>query len=144
MADLEKALELASRAHRGQKDRFGEPFILHPLRVMLRCGSETERVVALLHDVVERSDLSPDDLREEGFAEPVVAAVERLTKREGEPYLDYIARVRGDTLASAVKRADLQDHIDAIYSRETAVDSAERLARYRHALALLGTDHESS
>jgi len=137
MADLDKALQIACDAHRGQKDRYGEPFILHPLRVMMRCELENEQIVALLHDVVERSDRSIEDLRGYGFAEAIVAAVERLTKHEGEPYLEYIARARGDSLARAVKQADLQDHMDVISARGTAADSAERLARYRQAMQAL-------
>jgi len=143
MADLDRALQIASEAHRGQKDRHGEPFILHPLRVMLRCDHETEKIVALLHDVVERSDRSFDDLRGDGFAEAIVAAVERLTKRAGEPYLEYIARTRGDSLAKTVKRADLQDHIDVIAARGPADDAAERLARYRQAMLALLRDEEN-
>ena len=137
MADLDKALQIASKAHHGQKDRYGQPFILHPLRVMMRCELENEKIVALLHDVVERSDRSFDDLRGYGFAEAIVAAVERLTKLEGEPYLEYISRARGDSLARAVKRADLQDHMDAISAREPEADSADRLARYRQAMQAL-------
>lgn len=137
MADLDKALQIACTAHHGQKDRYGEPFILHPLRVMMRCELENEQIVALLHDVVERSDRSLEDLRGYGFAEAIVAAVERLTKLEGEPYLEYIARARGDSLARAVKRADLQDHIDVIAAREPEDDSAERLERYRQAMQAL-------
>ncbi len=110
---------------------------------MLRCDSETERIVALLHDVVERSDRSFDDLRGDGFVEVIVAAVERLTKHAGEPYLDYIARVRGDGLARAVKRADLQDHMDVIYARGPADDAGERLARYRQAMLALLRDEEN-
>lgn len=140
MADLDRALQIASEAHRGQKDRHGEPFILHPLRVMLRCDLEAEKIVALLHDVVERSDRSFDDLRGDGFAEAIVAAVERLTKRAGEPYLEYIARTRGDSLAKTVKRADLQDHMDVIAARGPADDAAERLARYRQAMQALLRD----
>jgi len=137
MADLDKALQIACEAHRGQKDRYGQPFILHPLRVMMRCELENEQIVALLHDVVERSDRSIEDLRGFGFAEAIVAAVERLTKLEGEPYLEYIARARGDSLARSVKRADLQDHMDVISTMGQSGDAAERLARYRQAMQAL-------
>jgi len=137
MADLDKALQIACKAHRGQKDRYGRPFILHPLRVMMRCEPVAEKVVALLHDVVERGGMSLEGLRSDGFTEAIVGAVEHLTRREGEPYLDYIARARGDSLAREVKRADLQDHIDGIIAREPVDDSAARLARYRQALHVL-------
>ncbi|MFA9454856.1 MAG: GTP pyrophosphokinase [Candidatus Aminicenantaceae bacterium] len=137
MADLDRALRIASDAHRGQKDRYGDPYILHPLRVMLHCRSESERLVALLHDVVEKSERTFDDLSREGFASEVIAAVERLTKRPGEPYLDYIVRAREDALARAVKQADLQDHMDAILARGRVPEASERMKRYREAMHLL-------
>jgi (p)ppGpp synthase/HD superfamily hydrolase len=143
MADLDRALRIASDAHRGQKDRYGDPYILHPLRVMLRCRSESERLVALLHDVVEKSERTFDDLNREGFASEVIAAVERLTKRHGEPYLDYIVRAREDALARAVKQADLQDHMDALLARDRVPEASERMKRYREAMRLLLQEEEN-
>ena len=137
MEDLDRALRVATEAHRGQKDRYGDPFLLHPLRVMLRCRTEEERIVALLHDVVEKSAWTLDDLKRQGFSAEVIAAVEDLTKREGEPYLEYITRARGGTLAREVKRADLQDHMDAIRERGPTGDASGRMARYRQAMRLL-------
>ncbi|MGB2908369.1 MAG: hypothetical protein WBB73_14800 [Candidatus Aminicenantaceae bacterium] len=143
MADLDRALRIASDAHRGQKDRYGDPYILHPLRVMLHCRSESERLVALLHDVVEKSERTFDDLNREGFASEVIAAVERLTKRPGEPYLDYIVRAREDALARAVKQADLQDHMDALLARGRVPVASERMKRYLEAMRLLLQEEEN-
>jgi (p)ppGpp synthase/HD superfamily hydrolase len=137
MSDLDRALRVAAEAHRGQKDRNGDPFLLHPLRVMLRCRSENERIVALLHDVVEKSGWTFEDLEREGFAADVICAVEGLTRREGEPYLEYILRARATALAREVKRADLQDHMDAILARGPTQDSSERMERYRQAMRCL-------
>jgi (p)ppGpp synthase/HD superfamily hydrolase len=104
---------------------------------MLRCRTENEKVVALLHDVVEKSDRTFDELRREGFAPEVIAAVERLTKREGEPYLDYIVRARENPLARAVKQADLQDHVDVILDLGRADEDPERMRRYQEAMRVL-------
>ncbi len=137
MADLDGALIIAAEAHRGQKDRYGSPFILHPIRVMLRCGTAKEKIVALLHDVPEKSAWTLDDLRRAGFGEELVAAVDALTKREGEAYLDYIARASQDVLAKRVKQADLQDHIDLIIDRGCSERDKPRILRYREAMRKL-------
>lgn len=84
MSTLERAIEIAVRAHAGQKDKGGEPYILYPLRVMLRMRTEGERIVAVLHDLVEDSNFTIDDLRLEGFSKEVIEALEALTKRPGE------------------------------------------------------------
>ena len=110
---------------------------------MLRCRSESERIVALLHDVVEKSERTFDDLDREGFASDVIAAVERLTKRPGEPYLEYIVRAREDDLARAVKQADLQDHMDAILARGQVPEASERMKRYREAMCMLLQEEEN-
>jgi len=102
MPTLERALEIAADAHRGQVDKAGEPYLLHPLRVMLRLAGEQERIVALLHDVVEDAPAwTLDRLRAEGFPEEVVLAVDRLTRREGEPYEALIQRILSLGLARA-------------------------------------------
>ena len=132
MPEFTKALQIAADAHQGQKDRFGQPFILHPIRVMLRMdpSCKDELTVALLHDVVEKSSLSLIDLGEAGFSQAILDAVELLTKRPEEPYLEYIRRLRGNVLAVAVKRADLEDHLEALRMRGLLDGDPERKARY--------------
>ena len=92
MASIEKALQIAAGAHEGQKDKDGQPYILHPLRVMNAVESEPAKVVAVLHDVIEDTWVTAEDLRREGFDKAVLAAVECLTHRKGEPYADYVVR----------------------------------------------------
>lgn len=84
MSTLERAIEIAAAAHAGVPDKAGNPYILHPLRVMMRVSSPAERVVAVLHDVVEDTSWTLQALAAEGFAPDVVAAVDALTKRDGE------------------------------------------------------------
>ena len=137
MPTLEDALELAVRAHRGQRDKAGQPYILHPLRVMARLDTETERMVALLHDVVEDTPYTLERLRELGYGEDVLGALERLTKAEGEDYAAFIERVRPHPLARRVKLADLEDNMDVRRLPAVTAKDAERLARYRAAWARL-------
>jgi (p)ppGpp synthase/HD superfamily hydrolase len=112
MSFLEKAIHIAVRAHQGQKDRYGKPFILHPLRMMMRMDTEMEKIVAVLHDVVEKSDQTLNDLRREGFPEEIVDAVDCLTKRPGDDYATHIRRARMNLLSQKVKIADLEDNMD--------------------------------
>jgi (p)ppGpp synthase/HD superfamily hydrolase len=134
MPSLEDAIILAASAHRGQRDKAGRPYILHPLRMMLRLQTDEERLVAVLHDVVEDSDVTLDDLRRQGYGERIVAAVDRLTRREGESYDDFVARAAADPLARAVKVADLEDNLDTTRLAEITERDQERLARYQRAL----------
>ena len=134
---LERAIAIAVEAHAGQVDKAGEPYILHPLRIMFRLSTESERIAAVLHDVVEDTSWTLADLRTEGFAEDVVSAVEALTRRPDEDYFDFVRRAAAHPVASAVKRADIEDNLDlSRIARPTAEDRA-RLGRYEQAIALL-------
>ena len=109
---LNKALEIARKAHAGQVDKGGDTYIFHPVRVALHCRTETEKIVALLHDVVEDTDVTLDDLRKEGFDTEVLDALQCLTRIEGEDYMDFIQRVATNPLATQVKIHDLKDNMD--------------------------------
>ena len=137
MADLQRAIAIAVEAHRDQTRRNRSPYVLHPLRVMLSFEDETRRIIGVLHDVVEDSDWSLDDLREEGFAAEVVAAVDALTKREGEDYQDYLDRLETDALARSVKLADLRDNMSVVELPVVREQDTQRLNRYRQAYKLL-------
>lgn len=139
---LEDAIALAAQAHRGQiyPSLHGEPFILHPLRVMLRMPTEDERIVAVLHDVIEDTTCTLDDLRRAGYAERIVSALDRLTQRAGETYEAYIERVNGDPLARRVKLADLAENLAnnrRIAETTSSADLYARIARYERAIARL-------
>jgi (p)ppGpp synthase/HD superfamily hydrolase len=110
MATMEKALQIAAQAHEGQKDKEGLPYILHPLRVMGRVEGEEAQIVAILHDVVEDTPVTLDDLRRAGFSEPVLAAVRCVTHQKDEPYADYVVGCKGNATARQVKLADLADN----------------------------------
>jgi hypothetical protein len=131
MATIEKALQIAAGAHDGQKDKEGLPYILHPLRVMARVEGLDAQVVAVLHDVIEDTVVTADDLRAAGFSEALVGAVLCVTHRKGESYADYVVRCKANPVARQVKIADLQENtrLDRFLLRS---DRLERdLARVR-------------
>ncbi|OIP32692.1 MAG: GTP pyrophosphokinase [Deltaproteobacteria bacterium CG2_30_63_29] len=130
---LEDAIAIAVEAHRGQKDKAGACYILHPLRVMMTVEGDLERMTAILHDVVEDSELTLVDLARKGVPPAVLEALVLLTKQEAEPYADFIERLAPNGLARAVKIADLEDNMDT--RRLDALDdrALERLQRYHAA-----------
>jgi (p)ppGpp synthase/HD superfamily hydrolase len=135
---VEHAIALALHAHRGQTYvATGEPFILHSLRVMLRFEEPLLQTVAVLHDVVEDTDVSLDSLSRAGFGPEVIGAVDALTRRQDEPYPVYIERVAQDQIASRVKRADLTENLANNERDPVAPGNVDRIRRYRAALVRL-------
>jgi len=131
---LNKALRTAISAHEGQPDKAEKPYILHPLRVMLQFDDENSQVTALLHDVVEDSPITFEDLEKEGFPSEVLAALHCLTKTKGEDYDDFISRVLTDPLACRVKLADLMDNSDLSRLATVGTEDLDRVAKYARAL----------
>ena len=142
-ATLTNALLIATQAHQTQTDKAGQPYILHPLRLMMQFQQEDLQIVALLHDVVEDSDTTLDDLRTAGFAELIIQAVDALTRRKGEDYQAFIARAAKNPLAASVKIADLTDNLDVKRLPLLTEKDFQRLTKYRAALKFL-TDWQSS
>lgn len=138
---LEDAIALAAFAHRGQgyptSDLRREPFILHPLRVLLRLTLDEERMVAMLHDVVEDTGTTLGDLRRLGYPDAVIEAVGRLTRRQGESYEDYIGRVASHPLARRVKLAGLADNLTSNRGVDSIAEERARIERYTEARARL-------
>lgn len=135
---LEKALSVAAAAHQGQTGKDGQPRVLHSLRVMMAVHQPQERVVALLHDVVEHGDgWTLERLAEEGFTGPVLEAVDALTRREGEEFADFARRSAANGLARPVKIADLRDNLSAVLSHEPSEKWAGKVERYASALRLI-------
>jgi Guanosine polyphosphate pyrophosphohydrolases/synthetases len=132
---LNKAIEIAAIAHIDQVDKAGEPYILHPLRVMLSCTDELERVCAVLHDVVEDSTVGFEDLRTEGFSEAVIEVLDCLTKRNGESYDAFIERVLKNKTASQVKLADINDNMNLSRIKNPTEKDRQRITKYEKAVA---------
>lgn len=112
MSTLAKAVELAVQKHAGQFDNLAEPYVLHPLRVMNLVHGTDARMVAVLHDVVEDTPTTADDLRGMGFSEAVVRGVLAVSRRDGETYADFVVRAKADPLGRQVKLADLVDNFN--------------------------------
>lgn len=104
---------------------------------MLRVTLPWERIAAVLHDVVEDTHWTLDQLRVEGFSDSVIAAIDSLTRREGETYEDFVKRAAADPIGRVVKRADLLDNLDLSRIANPTAKDAERAAKYRNALAVL-------
>ena len=133
MGTLERAIELAVEHHKGQVDKAGEPYILHPLRLMMSVDKDDEKIVAVMHDIVEDTDITLDDLRNEGFSKQVVSAIECVTKREGEDYDSFIERISLNPLATKVKLADLEDNMDLSRLSDVTEKDLERVEKYKKA-----------
>ena len=127
---LEHAISLALAAHAGQKDRNGAPYILHPLKVGLGAMNDVEMMAGILHDVVEDSDTTLDDLRTEGFPEEVLTIVDYMTKREGEVWDDYIRRIMELEPSMQVKLRDLEQNMDTTRITSFGDRDQERFTRY--------------
>ena len=130
MANIDKALSIAVQAHSGQRDRYGRHYILHPLRVMHKVTTDREKIVAILHDIIEDTDWTTGQLGAEGFSPEIIQAVDALSKRENESYVDYIERLMDNPLAVIVKLADLEDNMDIHRIEAFTEEDGKRLARY--------------
>ncbi len=130
---IEKSLEIALKAYAGQKDKAGETYILHPLRIMAKMSTKEEMAVALLHDVIEDSDYTSENLLNEGIPPGVVEAVQLLSKVVGESYDQFISRVIINPLAVKVKKADIEDTIDILRLNSICDKDLERVVKYHKA-----------
>ena len=137
MATVEDAVSIAARAHSGQKDKAGAPYLLHPLRMMLRMDTEAAMMAAVLHDVVEDTEWTLERLREAGFSDEVLEAVDCLTHREGESYEEFVERVRTNPIARQVKIADLEDNMNVRRMSQIGPRDLERLEKYHRAWRVL-------
>lgn len=129
---LDKAALICVTKHAGQRDKMGCAYFQHPMRVAMRCRTDEEKMVALLHDTIEDTDVTPEYLLAEGFPQSVVDGILSVTKQEGESYEGFVARAKQNPLGRVVKLHDLEDNLDIF--RLTALD-ADMTARYNKYLA---------
>ncbi|MBA2941411.1 HD domain-containing protein [Paenibacillus sp. CGMCC 1.16610] len=137
MSTLTKAILLAAKAHDGQTDKGGNPYILHPIRLASKAKTTEESIVAVLHDVVEDSNMTLFDLKNEGFSSNVIAALDCLTRRADESYEGFIKRIKLNPLASKVKLLDLEDNCDINRIPQPTDADYARIDRYKKAIAEL-------
>lgn len=134
-----KAMKIAYEAHKDQKDKSGIPYIYHPIHLAEQMNDEQTTCVALLHDVVEDTEITLSDLRNEGFPEPVLEALRLMTHDKSVPYMDYVQKIKDNPIARAVKLADLKHNSDL--TRLDVVDEKvrERVEKYRKAIEILNS-----
>ena len=142
-SQLHDAITLARTAHVGQVDKLGVAYIYHPLAVMQRVSGTDAKIVAVLHDVVEDTEVTVDDLRSLGFSKEVVAAVDAVTKVKGESLDESMARVKANPLALIVKKADISHNADPERQKGLSDESRAKLTeKYEKSARLLGTTLE--
>lgn len=134
---LKKALAIATKVHEGQTDKAGVLYILHPIRVSNRCRTDEERIVAILHDTIEDTDVTPDYLLSEGFPKNIVEAVLSVTHNEGESYEDFVIRSKQNPIGRQVKIHDLEDNMDITRLHSLSEKDLERLNKYLKAYRVL-------
>jgi (p)ppGpp synthase/HD superfamily hydrolase len=137
MSTLEKAIEIAARAHTGQVQKNGLPYILHPLRIMFQVDLLEDKMVAVLHDVVEDTDVTLDDLRQAGFSEEVVEGVRLMTRVDGQDYGEYIEAIKANPIARNVKLADMRNNIDLLRIPELNNNDLKRSRKYHKYIRFL-------
>nr|WP_170312345.1 HD domain-containing protein [Paenibacillus sacheonensis] len=138
--DIERAISIALRAHQGQRDKGGSPYILHPLAVMNRVETMEEKIAAVLHDVVEDTDVTLDQLREYGFSDEITEAVHLLTRSDEDSYEEFIEKTCRNRIARAVKRADILENMDLSRIQDPSERDYKRMEKYRQALERLAGD----
>jgi len=136
--NLERAIEIAVAAHKGAVDKGGQPYILHPLAVLMDLKTDQEKIVGVLHDVVEDTDWTFEALKEEGFSEEVIEALRSVTKSDSDSsYIDFIERAKANFIGRNVKIADLKHNMDLSRIHSISNLDLERFERYKKSLEII-------
>ncbi len=131
------ALKLCFDAHKDQLDKSGMPYVFHPFHLAEQMKDEDTTVVALLHDVIEDTNHTLDELRDLGFSEQVITAISLMTHAPGVPYMDYVGRIKTNPIARVVKLADLRHNSDMSRLDTVTEEDKQRVEKYRKAIELL-------
>ena len=134
---LGKAIAIAVESHTGQISKKGDPYILHPLRMMFKANSIEEKIIAVLHDVIEKTDKGFDFLRNAGFSDKIISAVDALSRRSEESYDTYIDRVAQNQLAKNIKILDLKDNLYSLNIDKSEEKISAQYLKYQTALERL-------
>ena len=137
---MDKAAKICVENHYGQRDKMGCAYFQHPMRVAMRCNNDMEKIVALLHDTIEDTAVTPEYLLSECFPQEIVEAILSVTKKEGESYDDFIVRAKSNVIGRTVKIHDLEDNLDATRLNEMTPEMAQRYTKYLKALNFLKAD----
>lgn len=135
------ALKLCFEAHKDQIDKSGMPYVFHPFHLAEQMKDEKTTVVALLHDVVEDTEYTIDDLKNMGFSEDILSAIALMTHDDSVPYMEYVAQIKADPIAKAVKLADLRHNSDLSRLDKVTSYDLERAEKYKKAIELLESSY---
>lgn len=127
---LDKAAMICVAKHSGQRDKTGAAYFQHPMRVAMRCHSDEEKMVALLHDTIEDTDVTAKYLLDQGFPQFIIDGILAVTKRDGESYEDFVARAAQNPLGRVVKLHDLEDNLDIFRLDSISPEMAARFSKY--------------
>lgn len=127
---VELAANICVKSHAGQTDKVGQPYILHPMRIALKCDTPEQKIVAFLHDVIEDCGVTGEALLAVGFPQEIVDAILSVTKRDGESYEDFVARAKQNPIGRVVKLRDLEDNLNALRLDHFDADMAARYNKY--------------
>jgi (p)ppGpp synthase/HD superfamily hydrolase len=133
----EMAVSIATEAHRGQKDKAGADYISHPLREARKCGTKEEKIVAVLHDVIEDTEIDESYLIGKGFPREIVDAVLAVTRNDGVSYEDFVVRSKQNPISRVVKMHDLEDNLDLRRLESISEKDLERINKYLKAYRFL-------
>ena len=133
------ALKISFDVHKNQVDKSGMPYVYHPFHLAEQMDDEYTTCVALLHDVVEDTDITLDDLKKKGFPKEVTDAIAIMTHDDDVPYLEYVAKIKKNPIATSVKLADLKHNSDLTRLDEVDSKALERVEKYRKAIQILST-----
>lgn len=134
---LDKAALICVTKHSGQRDKVGAAYFQHPMRVAMKCATDKEKIVALLHDTIEDTDVTPEWLKEQGFSDEIVDAVLSVTRTPGEDYQEFVSRAKKNPIGRMVKIHDLEDNLNVFRLKEVSPQMAERFTKYLKALRFL-------
>ena len=131
---LHKAITIACEAHQGQFSINGEPYILHPLRLLIKAKSNEERIIAILHDVIEKTNISLADLKNKGFDQNIISSIDSLSRRRSESYFEYIERLMQNKISVKIKLLDLANNIKITSENNDSGIYDAKIIQYRNAL----------
>ena len=131
---LHKAITIACEAHQGQSSINGEPYILHPLRLLIKAKNNEERIIAILHDVIEKTNISLLDLKNKGFDQNIISSIDSLSRRRGESYIEYIERLMQNKISVKIKLLDLADNIKIHSENNDNGIYDSKIIQYKNAL----------
>ncbi|MCH5225138.1 MAG: GTP pyrophosphokinase [Muribaculaceae bacterium] len=134
---LDKAAFICVTKHQGQRDKVGAAYFQHPMRVAMNCEKNEEKIVALLHDTIEDTDVTPQWLKDQGFPEEIIEAILSVTRNPSEDYQEFVERAKKNPIGRIVKIHDLEDNLNVLRLREVSPVMADRFTKYLKALEFL-------